>query len=59
MLWGVMQDDPSEVVGKVDKAAVRPAMLDGSETWATTKRQETRLDVNQMKMLRWMCGVTT
>ena len=30
----------------------------GADTWATTKWQERRLDVNEMRMLRWMCGVT-
>ena len=33
-------------------------MLYGVETWATTKRQESRIEVNEMRMLRWMCGVT-
>ena len=37
---------------------VRPVLLYGAETWATTRGQETRLDVNEMRMLRWMCGVT-
>ena len=26
-------------------------------TWPTTKIQEKRLEVNEMRMLRWMCGV--
>ena len=29
----------------------------GAETWSTTKSQEKRVDVNKMRMLRWMCGV--
>ena len=29
-----------------------------SETWATTKRQEKRIEVTEMRMLWWMCGVT-
>ena len=33
-------------------------MLYGAETWATTKRQEKRIEVTEMRMLRWMCGVT-
>ena len=44
--------------GKVYRTVVRPAMLYGAETWATTKRQESRIEVNEMRMLRWMCGVT-
>ena len=44
--------------GKVYKTVVRPALLCGAETWATTRGQEARLDVNEMRMLRWMCGVT-
>ena len=43
---------------KVYRTVVRPAMLYGAETWATTKRQESRIEVNEMRMLRWMCGVT-
>ena len=44
--------------GKVYKAAVRPAMMYGSETWAMNKVHEKKVDVAQMRMLRWMCGVT-
>ena len=33
-------------------------MLYGAETWATTKRQDKRIEVTEMRMLRWMCGVT-
>ena len=44
--------------GKVYKTAVRPAMLYSAETWAPKKTQVSRLDVTEMKMLRWMCGVT-
>ena len=44
--------------GKVYKTVAGPALLYGAETWATTRGQEARLDVNEMRMLRWMCGVT-
>ena len=43
--------------GKVYKT-FRPALLYGEETWATMRGQEARLDVNEMRMLRWMCRVT-
>ena len=44
--------------GKVYKTVVRPALLYGADTWATTRGQEARLEVNEMRMLRWMSGVT-
>ena len=44
--------------GKVYKTVVRPALLYGAEIWATTRGQEARLEVNEVRMLRWMCGVT-
>ena len=49
---------PVKLKGKVYKTVVRPALLYGAETWATTIGQEARLEVNEMRMLRWMCGVT-
>ena len=49
---------PVKLKGKVYKTVVRPALLYGAETWATTRGQEPRLEVNEMRMLRWMCGVT-
>ena len=30
----------------------------GAETWALKKAQENKLEVAEMRMLRWMCGVT-
>ena len=35
-----------------------PAIIYGAETWATTKKQEKRIEINEMIMLQWMCGVT-
>lgn len=44
--------------GKVFKVAVRPAMTYGAETWSIKKTQEKKLNVAEMKMLRWACGHT-
>ena len=47
------------VKGKVYiQTAVRPIMMYGAETWAMKKAQEKKLDVAEMRMLRWMSGVT-
>ena len=46
------------VKGKVYKTVVKPAMVYGAETWAVKKAQEKKLDVAEMRMLRWMSGVT-
>ena len=48
----------ARVKGKVYKTVVRPAMVYGAEAWPIKKSQEKKLDVAEMKMLRWMCGVT-
>ena len=42
----------------VYKTVVRPAMLYGAEALAVKKAQEKKLDVSEMRMLRWMSGVT-
>ena len=46
------------VKGKVYKTVVRPAMMYSAETWAVKKAHEKKLDVAEMRMLRWMSGVT-
>ena len=49
---------PVKLSGEVYKIVVRPALLYGAETWATRRGQEARLEVNEMRMLICMCGVT-
>ena len=46
------------VKGKVYKTVVRLEMMYGAETWAVKKAQEKKSDVAEMRMLRWMNGVT-
>ena len=54
----VRQKDASETEGEGIQNSDQVAMLYGAESWATTKRQEKRIEVTEMRMLRWMCGVT-
>ncbi|GJX02554.1 hypothetical protein Tco_0186467 [Tanacetum coccineum] len=35
-----------------------PAMLYGSECWPITKAQASRVEVAELRMLRWTCGKT-
>ena len=45
-----------KIKGKVHRTVVRPALMYGAETWALKKAQENKLEVAEMRMLRWMCG---
>ena len=47
-----------KIKGKVYRTVVRPALMYGAETWALKKAQGKNLEVAEMRMLRWMCGVT-
>ena len=47
-----------KIKGKVYRTVVRPTLMYGAETWALKKAQEKKLDVAEMRMPRWMCGVT-
>ena len=49
---------PIRLKGKVHKSVVRPTMTYGLEAAPLKKTEEKRLDVAEMKMLRWMSGVT-
>ena len=42
-----------ELKGKVFKTIIRPAMTYGSENWAVKKKDESRLNSAEMRMLRW------
>ncbi|GJU86974.1 hypothetical protein Tco_1294520 [Tanacetum coccineum] len=42
--------------GKFYRVAIRPAMLYGSECWPITKALANRVEVAELRMLRWTCG---
>ena len=44
--------------GKIYEACVASVMSYASETWPMKKSTETLLERNEMRMVRWMCGVT-
>ena len=49
---------PIKLKGKFYRTAIRPAMLYGSECWAIKKQQIHKMNVAEMRMLRWMCSKT-
>ncbi|GJW58861.1 hypothetical protein Tco_0105592, partial [Tanacetum coccineum] len=57
---GVMCDRriPLKLKGKFYRVTIRPAMLYGSECWLITKAQANRVEVAELRMLRWTCGKT-
>nr|XP_043619672.1 uncharacterized protein LOC122591471 [Erigeron canadensis] len=57
---GVMCDKwiSLKLKGKFYRVAIRPAMLYGLECWPMTKVQVSRVEVAEMRMLRWSCGKT-
>nr|GEV53100.1 putative reverse transcriptase domain-containing protein [Tanacetum cinerariifolium] len=49
---------PLKLTGKFYRVAIRPAMLYGSECWLITKAQANRVEVAELRMMRWTCGKT-
>ena len=43
---------PVKLKGKVYKTVIKPEMLYGAETWATTKRQGKRIEVTELVLHR-------
>ena len=52
------QENEREDLGEVYRTGVRPALMYGADTWALKKAQEKKLEATEMRMLRWICGVT-
>ena len=44
--------------GIIYTTCIRPAMLYGSETWATKIEDIRKMQRSEMRMLRWMTGVS-
>ncbi|KAF3666218.1 hypothetical protein FXO37_10691 [Capsicum annuum] len=57
---GVLCDKkvPPKLKGKFYRVAVRPAMLYGAECWPIKNSHIQKMRVAEMRMLRWMCGLT-
>ena len=49
---------PVELKDKVFKAVIRPAMTHGSECWAVKKKDDSKLNSAEMRILRWARGKT-
>ena len=49
---------PQMVNRQLHKTMVRPVMACGMENVSVTKRQEKKMQVAEMKMLRWSVGLT-
>ncbi|XP_063591901.1 uncharacterized protein LOC134786959 [Penaeus indicus] len=49
---------PVRLKGKVHKEVVRPALIYGLEAAPLKKSEEKKMNAAEMKMLRWMVGVT-
>ncbi|GKB34537.1 ataxia telangiectasia mutated family protein [Tanacetum coccineum] len=47
---------PLKLKGKFYRVATRPAMMYGSECWPLTKVQANRMEVAEIRMLRWTYG---
>ncbi|KAM3382160.1 hypothetical protein P3S68_007733 [Capsicum galapagoense] len=57
---GVLCDKkvPPKLKGKFYRVVVRPALLYGAECWPVKNSHIQKMKVAEMRMLRWMCGLT-
>ncbi len=57
---GVLCDKkvPIKLKDKVYKTVIKPTMTYGAECWAVRKKDEIRLHVAELRMLRWIRGNT-
>ena len=58
-VWSVVrQDNEREDQGEGVQSSGKTSTDIRAETWALKKAHENKLEVEEMRMLRWMCGVT-
>ena len=58
-VWGVVRQKMNvKIKRKVYRRVVRSTLVYWTETWALKKAHENKLEVADMRMLRWMCKVT-
>ena len=50
---------PPKLKGLIYKSIIRLVLLYSSECWLALSRDTQELHVTEMKMLKWMCGVTS
>lgn len=49
---------PLKLKSKFYRVAVRPSMLYGAEYWIVKHSHIQKVRVEEMRMLRWICGIT-
>jgi hypothetical protein len=47
-----------QMKGKVYESCIRSCMTYGSEAWLLKVEHESKLETTDMRMIRWMCGVS-
>lgn len=59
-LSGVVCDKkmPVRIKGKVYRTMIRPVMIYGAEAWTLRRKEEELLERTEMRMLRWILGVS-
>ena len=50
---------PTRLKERFYTTTIRPAMTYGAECWPIKKQHMHKMDVAEMRMLRWMCGKTS
>ena len=49
---------PIRLKVKIYSTVVRPVLMYGSETWALRQKEEAKLERTEMRMLRWIMGIS-